>query len=95
MVELFCDSFDEVPRRIVLDIDDTEDRVHGSQQLSLFHAHYDSRCFLPIHIYEADHRQAGRGRSCAPARRRTVPRWPSCCAMSCGPSAPLARASTS
>ena len=29
MVELFCDSFEEVPRRIVLDIDDTEDRVHG------------------------------------------------------------------
>jgi Transposase DDE domain group 1 len=53
MIDLFCDSFDEVPRRIVLDIDDTEDRVHGRQQLSLFHAHYDSRCFLPIHIYEA------------------------------------------
>jgi Transposase DDE domain group 1 len=53
MVELFCDSFDGVPRRIVLDIDDTEDRVHGQQQLSLFNAHYDSRCFLPIHIYEA------------------------------------------
>ena len=53
MVELFCDSFDDVPRRLVLDIDDTEDRVHGGQQLSLFHAYYDSRCFLPIHIYEA------------------------------------------
>jgi hypothetical protein len=35
MVELFCDSFAEVPRRIVLDIDDTEDRVHGPQQLAL------------------------------------------------------------
>jgi hypothetical protein len=53
MVELFCDSFDQVPRRILLDIDDTEDRVHGGQQLALFNAHYDSRCFLPIHIYEA------------------------------------------
>jgi hypothetical protein len=53
MIELFCDSFAEVPRRLVLDIDDTEDRVHGGQQLALFHAHYDSRCFLPIHIYEA------------------------------------------
>jgi hypothetical protein len=53
MVELFCDSFAEVPRRILLDIDDTLDRVHGGQQLSLFHAHHDSRCFLPIHIYEA------------------------------------------
>jgi hypothetical protein len=27
--------------------------VHGHQQLSLFNAHYDERCFLPIHIYEA------------------------------------------
>jgi hypothetical protein len=53
MVELFCDSFAEVPHRIVLDIDDTEDRVHGSQELALFHAHYGSRCFLPIHVYEA------------------------------------------
>ena len=53
MVEVFCDSFDQVPRRIVLDIDDTEDRVHGGQQLALFNAYYDSRCFQPIHIYEA------------------------------------------
>ena len=48
-----CDSFERVPDRIVLDIDDTEDRVHGDQELALFHAHYDGRCFLPIHVYEA------------------------------------------
>ena len=53
MIALFCDSFAEVPRRLLLDIDDTVDRVHGGQQLSLFHAHYDSRCFLPMHVYEA------------------------------------------
>jgi hypothetical protein len=53
MVELFCDSFIEVPKRIVLDIDDTEDRVHGRQELALFHAHYGGYCFLPIHVYEA------------------------------------------
>jgi hypothetical protein len=53
MVEVFCDSFEQVPRRIVLDIDDTEDRVHGGQQLALFNSYYDSRCFQPIHIYEA------------------------------------------
>jgi hypothetical protein len=53
MIDLFVDSFDEVPRRLLLDIDDTLDRVHGHQQLSLFNAHYDSRCFLPIHVYEA------------------------------------------
>ena len=53
MVELFCDSFEQVPNRIVLDIDDTEDRAHGSQELALFHAHYGGYCFLPIHVYEA------------------------------------------
>ncbi len=53
MVGLFCDSFAEVPRRIVLDVDDTQDRVHGQQELALFHAHYGGRCFLPIHVYEA------------------------------------------
>jgi hypothetical protein len=53
MVELFCDSFEQVPSRIVLDIDDTEDRAHGGQELALFHAHYGERCFLPIHVYEA------------------------------------------
>lgn len=53
MIGLFCDSFQTVPRRIVLDIDDTEDRVHGGQQLALFNAYHDSRCFKPIHIYEA------------------------------------------
>ncbi|WP_084506400.1 transposase [Geminicoccus roseus] len=53
MVELFCDSFEQVPRRIVLDIDHTEDRAHGRQQLALFHAHYGGYCFLPIHVYEA------------------------------------------
>jgi hypothetical protein len=53
MIDVFCDSFDAVPRRILLDIDDTEDTVHGGQELAVFNAHYDSRCFLPIHIYEA------------------------------------------
>jgi hypothetical protein len=53
MVELFCDSFEQVPRRIVLDVDDTCDPVHGRQQFALFHAHYGERCFLPIHVYEA------------------------------------------
>jgi hypothetical protein len=53
MITLFCDSFKKAPRRLVLDIDDTEDRTYGGQQLSLFNAHHDSYCFMPIHIYEA------------------------------------------
>jgi len=52
MVDQFCASYRRAPGSIVLDIDDTFDAVHGHQQLSLFNAHYDERCFLPIHIYE-------------------------------------------
>ena len=52
MVDQFCDSYSRAPASITLDIDDTFDAVHGHQQLSLFNAHYDERCFLPIHIYE-------------------------------------------
>ncbi len=53
MIDLFCASFDRVPDRIILDIDDTDDAVHGGQQLALFNAHYDAYCFQPIHIFEA------------------------------------------
>ena len=41
MVDLYCASFRQVPKRIVLDFDDTFDAVHGGQQLGLFNAHYN------------------------------------------------------
>jgi hypothetical protein len=47
-----CGSYAHEPKAVTLDIDDTLDVVHGAQQLSLFHAHHDERCFLPIHIYD-------------------------------------------
>jgi len=53
MIDLFCDSFRSVPAHITLDIDDTDDAVHGGQQLALFNAHYDDYCFQPIHIFDA------------------------------------------
>ena len=51
LVDIFCRSFPAPPAAITLDIDDTCDAVHGHQQLSLFNAHYDTRCFLPVHVY--------------------------------------------
>jgi hypothetical protein len=54
MVDLWCKSYRLAPKAITLDIDDTADTVHGHQQPSLFNAHYDERCFLPIHIYDSD-----------------------------------------
>jgi hypothetical protein len=52
MVALYCGSYDKPPKAVTLDVDDTLDVVHGHQQLSLFNAHYDERCFLPIHVYD-------------------------------------------
>jgi hypothetical protein len=52
MVALYCRSYDKPPEAVTLDMDDTIDVVHGHQQLSLFNAHYDERCFLPIHVYD-------------------------------------------
>ena len=54
MIDLWCRGHHRPPTNITLDIDDTVDVVHGHQQLSLFNAHYDERCFLPIHVYDAD-----------------------------------------
>ena len=53
-VDHFCRSFPTPPAAITLDIDDTCDPVHGHQQMSLFHAHYDTRCFLPVHVYHVE-----------------------------------------
>ncbi len=52
MVDLYCASYATPPAAVTLDIDDTVDVVHGHQQLSFFNAHYDERCFLPIHVYD-------------------------------------------
>ena len=52
MTDLYCASYATPPVAVTLDIDDTLDVVHGHQQLSLFNAHYDERCFLPIHVYD-------------------------------------------
>ena len=52
MIDIYCASYRVRPRAVTLDIDDTVDVVHGHQQLSLFNAHYDERCFLPIHVYD-------------------------------------------
>ena len=54
LVDVFCRSFDAPPAAITLDIDDTCDPVHGRQQLSLFNAFYDTRCFLPVHVYHVE-----------------------------------------
>jgi hypothetical protein len=52
MVDLWCISHRRPPKAITLDIDDTTDIVHGHQQLALFNAFHDERCFMPVHVYD-------------------------------------------
>ena len=54
LVDQWMASYEREPVSVILDIDDTCDVVHGHQQLSLFNAHYDERCFLPIHVYDTE-----------------------------------------
>lgn len=35
-------------RKVIIDLDSTADPTHGAQQLSLFHGHYDTWCYLPL-----------------------------------------------
>ena len=46
-VDLFIASYKKPPQAILLDIDDTEDKVYGSQQLSLFNGYFKSKCYQP------------------------------------------------
>jgi hypothetical protein len=56
LLDVWCGSFRHVPKRIVLDIDDTFDAVHGGQQLRLFNAHYDEYGFQPIVVFDGEGR---------------------------------------
>ena len=53
LIDIWLDSYARPPASVVLDIDDTLDIVHGHQELSLWNAHYNERCFLPIHVYDS------------------------------------------
>lgn len=51
-VDTFVASYEKAPEIIVLDFDDTNNNVHGDQQLSLFNTYYGESCFMPLHVYE-------------------------------------------
>jgi len=54
LIDQWIASYRKEPDAVTLDMDDSCDVVHGCQQLSLFNAYYDERCFLPIHIYDTE-----------------------------------------
>jgi len=50
LTELFLESYEQPPSRIVLDLDATDDPVHGNQEGRFFHGYYREYCYLPLYI---------------------------------------------
>jgi hypothetical protein len=54
-VEIFLDSYAEAPKRIWLDLDATDDPLHGQQEGRFFHGYYGHYCYLPLYIFCGEH----------------------------------------
>ena len=54
LVDLYVQSQPRQPERIVLDLDTTDDPVHGNQEGRFFHAYYGDYCYLPLYIFIGD-----------------------------------------
>jgi len=55
LVEIFLDAYEEAPKRIVLDLDATDDLIHGKQEGRFFHGYYGNYCYLPLYIFAGEH----------------------------------------
>jgi hypothetical protein len=55
LVELFLEAHDTAPAEIVLDVDATDDPLHGNQEGRFFHGYYRSYCYLPLYIFCDEH----------------------------------------
>jgi len=53
-VTVFLQAHREIPHRIVLDLDSTDDRIHGAQEGRFFHGYYGDYCYLPLYIFCGD-----------------------------------------
>ena len=54
-VDLFLEAHRKAPRQIVLDLDATDDPLHGTQEGRFFHGYYDAYCYLPLYIFCGRH----------------------------------------
>jgi Transposase DDE domain group 1 len=54
-VDLFLDAHDRAPEEIVLDLDATDDLLHGAQEGRFFHGYYDGWCYLPLYVFCGRH----------------------------------------
>jgi hypothetical protein len=53
-VDLFQESHSKPPEEIILDLDATDDQIHGHQEGRFFHGYYDCYCYLPLYIFCGD-----------------------------------------
>ena len=54
-VDLFLEAHATPPKQIVLDLDATDDPLHGQQEGRFFHGYYDCYCYLPLYVFCGDH----------------------------------------
>jgi hypothetical protein len=60
LVDLFLDAHRTPPKRIVLDLDATDDPLHGHQEGRFFHGYYGCYCYLPLYVFCGRHLLAAR-----------------------------------
>jgi hypothetical protein len=53
--QLFIEAHPKAPRQIILDLDATDDPIHGHQEGRFFHGYYDGYCYLPLTIFCGRH----------------------------------------
>jgi hypothetical protein len=63
LVDLFLESYEKAPREIWLDLDATDDPLHGHQEGRFFHGYYRCYCYLPLYIFCGEHLLCARLRS--------------------------------
>ncbi|MGH6799530.1 MAG: IS1380 family transposase [Roseiarcus sp.] len=54
-VDLFLEAHAKAPGEIVLDLDATDDPLHGHQEGRFFHGYYDCYCYLPLYVFCGRH----------------------------------------
>ena len=55
MVDAFIAAHESEPSEIVLDLDATDDTIHGNQEGRFFHGYYGNYCYLPLYIFSGEH----------------------------------------
>jgi hypothetical protein len=55
LVDLFLEAHKRPPKQIILDLDATDDPLHGHQEGRFFHGYYDCYCYLPLYIFCGRH----------------------------------------